>query len=343
MADLGTLGGTSGVATAINASGPVVGSADNNAFLITPVNGVYFQDADQDGRNDFMTDLGTLGGTHSRATGINDAGQVVGYAGVNVLIGYEGYWIDGGLWSPVYQEFERAFLWQDGVMTELSPSSDYTDAFAYDINSAGQVVGFGWNYGPAVGPGFLWQNGVKTLTGQVPVGSLVPDAAQAINDAGQIVGWGNSPEDGSYHATLLTPNSSLDSFLVTSPQAATAGDAFSFTVTARSDSGTTLTDYTGTVSFSSSDWQAGLPANYTFTPGDHGAHTFVATLKSAGWQALSVADTQYTGVTGAQNLTVAPAAASRFTVGGFPSARPVGAAGSFSVTAWDAFGNQATS
>src|SRR5437773_1781159 len=135
------------------------------------------------------------------------------------------------------------------------------DACASGINNAGQVVGSEWtSYSPAVDPGFLWQNGVTTdLTGQVPVGSLVPDTGEAINDAGQIVGYGNSPADGSSLALLLTPNSSLASFLITSPSTATAGDTVTFTVTARSESGATVSDYTGTVSFTSSDWQAGLP------------------------------------------------------------------------------------
>src|SRR5262249_19659736 len=52
----------------------------------------------------------------------------------------------------------------------------------------------------------------------------------------------------------------------------TAGVSNSFTVTARDASGNTVTGYTGTITFSSSDAQAGLPANYTFVSGDAGQH-----------------------------------------------------------------------
>ena len=43
------------------------------------------------------------------------------------------------------------------------------------------------------------------------------------------------------------------------------------------------TNYTGTVHFTSTDSQAGLPGNYTFTSGDNGVHTFTngITFKTA--------------------------------------------------------------
>ena len=65
-------------------------------------------------------------------------------------------------------------------------------------------------------------------------------------------------------------------FLVAVPPSSTAGAAFSMTVTAQDAGGTTLTTYTGQVTFSSSDPAAVLPANYTFTTGvgaDNGVHT----------------------------------------------------------------------
>jgi probable HAF family extracellular repeat protein len=70
-----------------------------------------------------MTDLGTLpGGNFSSATGINDRGQVVGYASVA---------------SGAF----HAFLFEDGVMTDLGalPGNTFTVAFA--INNRGQMVG----------------------------------------------------------------------------------------------------------------------------------------------------------------------------------------------------------
>ena len=72
---------------------------------------------------------------------------------------------------------------------------------------------------------------------------------------------------------------------------ATAGTAYSFTVTARNGSGTIITSgYAGTVSFSSSDADASLPASYTFTPADAGVHTFSGTLRRAGTHSLTAMD-----------------------------------------------------
>lgn len=126
------------------------------------------------------------------------------------------------------------------------------------------------------------------------------------------------------------------------PSATTAGVAGTFTVTATNADGTTATNYRGTVRFTSSDLQAVLPIDYTFTAADQGVHTFSATLKTAGTQAITARDTTATSVTGSETgITVNPAAASRFAVAGFPSPVTAGVAGNFTVTASDAYGNRA--
>src|SRR6516225_9692324 len=67
------------------------------------------------------------------------------------------------------------------------------------------------------------------------------------------------------------PSTTVASSFVVSgfPSSATAGVAGSFTVTAVNSSGATAVGYTGTVHFSSSDANAQLPSNYTFTVADH--------------------------------------------------------------------------
>jgi hypothetical protein len=127
------------------------------------------------------------------------------------------------------------------------------------------------------------------------------------------------------------------------PSSTTAGAAQSFTVTAKNANGNVMTSYTGTVHFTSSDAQAALPANYTFTAADAGTHTFSATLATAGTQSLTAIDTGTSTITGSQSgITVSPAAASTLTVAGFPASAVAGASQSFTVTAKDPYGNIAT-
>jgi hypothetical protein len=126
------------------------------------------------------------------------------------------------------------------------------------------------------------------------------------------------------------------------PSPTTAGAAHSFTVTAKDAYGNTVTGYTGTVHFTSSDGQGALPANYTFTAADAGKRTFSATLKTAGSQTIKATDTASSSVTGQESVTVSPAAASTVTVSGFPSPTTAGGAGNFAVTLRDAYGNVAT-
>ncbi len=70
--DLGTLGGTSSLASAVNDRGQVVGftylpnDTEVHAFSWTQAGG--------------MVDLGTPGGHSSQAIAVNDSGQIVGWA-----------------------------------------------------------------------------------------------------------------------------------------------------------------------------------------------------------------------------------------------------------------------
>ncbi len=101
--------------------------------------------------------------------------------------------------------------------------------------------------------------------------------------------------------------------------------------------------YLGTVTFSSSDPKAVLPANYTFTAADHGAHNFTVTLKTAGTQSIAVRDTTTVSMTGVNlGIVVNPAAASTLLVTGYPSPITAGVTGNFKVTLKDSYGNVAT-
>jgi hypothetical protein len=126
------------------------------------------------------------------------------------------------------------------------------------------------------------------------------------------------------------------------PSSVTAGSLQSITVRSVDGYGNFSPDYTGTVHFTSSDPQAGLPSDYTFTAADRGTHVFAAVLRTAGTQSVTATDTSDPGFTGTQDgITVQPAAASTFLVTGFPDI-VAGHTGTFTVTAEDPYGNVAT-
>ena len=140
-----------------------------------------------------------------------------------------------------------------------------------------------------------------------------------------------------------TSTSSAASLAVTNfPSPITAGTQGSVTVTAKDASGNTATDYRGTVHFTSSDTQAGLPANYAFTAADAGVHNFNVTLKTAGTQSITATDTATGSITGSQSgITVTAAAADHLIVAA-PAGATAGTPFDLVVTAKDPFNNTAS-
>jgi subtilisin-like proprotein convertase family protein len=144
--------------------------------------------------------------------------------------------------------------------------------------------------------------------------------------------------------TLVTP-AAVANFSVTGhPSPVIAGTDNMFTVTAIAPDSSVAVGYLGTVNFSSSDQQAGLPASYTFSIADNGSKTFTATLKTAGSQSITAVDSVSPAIQGSQtNIVVLAAAAKTLTVAGFPSPTTAGVDGNFTVTARDEFQNVAKS
>ena len=126
------------------------------------------------------------------------------------------------------------------------------------------------------------------------------------------------------------------------PSTTTAGVAGNVTVTLKDPYGNIASGYTGTVRFTSSDAKAVLPANYTFTAGDGGQHTFSVTLKTAGTRSITVADTLNSAFTATQGgITVNAGAASKFLISA-PSSVKTGVSFSLTLTVQDAYGNVVT-
>jgi probable HAF family extracellular repeat protein len=182
ITDLGTLGGRYSRATAVNDSRCIVG-----ASLIDdgPMHAFVWRGS--------MVDLGTLGGASSEAWDVDDLGRIVGVADDN----------DGN---------RRAFLVADGPMQDLGALPGARASEAFGINDAGHIVGSSWIEG--VGPhAVLWIAGSSNeldashwidLNDSIEPGSAwTLQVARAINESGQIVGYGRIRER--TRAFLLTP------------------------------------------------------------------------------------------------------------------------------------------
>jgi len=121
-------------------------------------------------------DLGTLGGPESVAMGLNDAGQVVGWSSI------PGCTVNG-------HPCRRAFLWEDGVMTDLGVLAGDEESVARAINSVGMIVGTSERDAVAASTtaaGFSWSLGA--MSALPDLGASGSTFAHDVNDAGVIVG-----------------------------------------------------------------------------------------------------------------------------------------------------------
>jgi hypothetical protein len=108
-------------------------------------------------------------------------------------------------------------------------------------------------------------------------------------------------------SVALAENGPIDSFNISGLSSQTlASSQESITVKAVDADGFTVLDYTGSIRFSSSDSEAALPDDYTFTADDQGEHTFSLSIKliTPGDQTLTVTDVDEITVNGETSTEV---------------------------------------
>jgi hypothetical protein len=96
---------------------------------------------------------------------------------------------------------------------------------------------------------------------------------------------------GSQTGISVNPAAAATFSLTTNSSFASVGNPFSVTLTVFDAYQNVATGYTGTVTFTSSDAIAGLPADYSFVVGDQGTHVFSVTLNTAGVHTVTATDT----------------------------------------------------
>jgi probable HAF family extracellular repeat protein len=196
--DLGTVpGGTGSLATAVNNLGQVVGFSDNGiSDPFSMVGGFATQTRAFLRQNGVMKDLGTLGGSDSLASNLNELGQIAGIS----------YTDSNASPSCFWALTTHPFFWENGKMTDVGSLGGTCGAVNW-MNNLGQVVGFSNVAGDQSNHAFLWdkEHGLKDL-GTLPGGSF--SGANWINDAGEIAGASDVSNGG--HAVLWKNGAIID-------------------------------------------------------------------------------------------------------------------------------------
>jgi hypothetical protein len=105
-------------------------------------------------------------------------------------------------------------------------------------------------------------------------------------------------------SNTVNPAPVATQIIVRMPSNVTPGIPTYVEVVALDASGHRVPNYTGTVSFSSTDGSATLPPSYTFTGSDQGKHIFQVTFGTSGPQTLTVTDGTLTGTASPTVITV---------------------------------------
>jgi hypothetical protein len=220
--------------------------------------------------------------------------------------------------------------------------------FGLALKSNGTVVAWGGCEGSAPVPAGL--SGVTEIAAGL-------NHSLALKSDGTVVAWGDDgngqtdvPAGLSGVTAIAAGWQSSLALVPTAPRLVVSGmttprvadSTGSIRVTALDAAGKRIYGYRGTVHFTSSDPDASLPSNYTFTAADNGTHVFAANviLRTAGTQSVTARDTAVS-LTGVQSgIVVTPHVVTSIVAYGMTTPRTAGSTGSIRVTALDAAGKR---
>lgn len=236
MEDLKTLpGGADAEAVLINEKGQVVGWSYTSSTSVPPcetgftlTTGSFIWDMEKG-----LRDIGSLGGSCTIATDLNNRGQVVGSSSLPGDTSQHAFLWDEGLFQdlggslggdslgafavnekgeavgfaflPGETPIFHATLWRSaGDMVDLGVVGADPSSYAASINSRNQVVGTSGDF-VTTSRVFLWENGDMVDLKALILGDSAfrPEFAQTINDRGEIAGTG--ADAGNEHAFLAIP------------------------------------------------------------------------------------------------------------------------------------------
>jgi probable HAF family extracellular repeat protein len=208
MYDIGTFGGTNSSPGGINASGVVVGIADNS------LNGNNFVQNAFMYSNGAKTNLGLpLGGTSGTATAVNDTGTIVGQAFTPNNSNYHAYdyatntdmgTLGGSFSSAQFindngqiagnsnltgDSSSQAFYSANGSASLVALTLGGTNSTATGMNADGQVIGQSSLNSNANQQAFIYTSGTQSMVDLGSLnGSTGNSSAKAVNDSGEVVG-----------------------------------------------------------------------------------------------------------------------------------------------------------